>query len=61
MLIVAVQEGGGILISGTERDLRTLAQWLVLASRQGSAAPAFVADRGLTTITIERDVESALG
>jgi hypothetical protein len=57
VLGVAVRDDGGVVITGTERELRTLAQWLVLAARNGRCQPAFAADRGLTTIMIERDVE----
>lgn len=57
MLVVVVREDGGVIISGTDRELRTLAQWIVLAAENGRSQPSFVSDRGLTSILIERDVD----
>jgi hypothetical protein len=54
MLAVEIRPDGGVTITGTERDLRELASWLLRAAVNGSATPAFVADRGLSSITITR-------
>lgn len=49
-----IRDDGGVFITGTNRDLRTLAQWLILAAEEGRMSPAFMSDKGLATITIER-------
>jgi hypothetical protein len=55
VLIFAVQQDGGMLISATQRELRTLAQWILLAAETGHEHPTFAADEGLAHLTIERD------
>jgi hypothetical protein len=52
LLEVAVVEGGGVRISGTEHDLMTLVDWIELALTAGRVSPAFAADLGLTTVEI---------
>jgi hypothetical protein len=55
VLVIALRDDGGALISGTTRELRDLAQWIALAAENGRSQPSFVSDRGLTSILIERD------
>jgi hypothetical protein len=57
LLIFAVQQDGGMLISATERELRALADWIMLAAETGHEYPTFVADEGMTHLIIERDVD----
>jgi hypothetical protein len=52
MLEFTITPEGGVLIAGTAGDLRELANWLLLAQRDGHAAAQFVSDRALTTIDI---------
>lgn len=54
MLSVEVTPKGGVEIEGSEGDLLDLAIWLLLALRDGSGTATFVADRGLTALSIVR-------
>lgn len=45
---------GGLLVSGTTQDLKSLALHLLNAVHEGHANPTFVADRGVTSILIQR-------
>lgn len=54
MLEIEVEQGGGARISGTEKELLHLADWIIEAARLGYADPAFAADIGLTCVEIVR-------
>jgi hypothetical protein len=55
MLSIAVRADGSVRISGETRELCDLAAWILLAIRDGAAAPAFAADAGLTAVEVVRD------
>jgi hypothetical protein len=52
MLEFQITDDGGLRITGSERDLRELATWILMASATGSATAAYVSDTALTSIDI---------
>jgi hypothetical protein len=54
MLRVEIQPDGGVHVSGRLIELLDLAAWTLLAARNGTCAPTFVADHGLTSLKITR-------
>jgi hypothetical protein len=55
MLAVQVRPDGSVRITGATRELCDLAGWILVAIRNGQAAPAFAPDEGLTALEIVRE------
>lgn len=54
MLAVEIDSDNGVRITGTVRDLCNLIGWVAIAVADGHSHPAYVTDKGLTSIVIDR-------
>lgn len=55
MLSFEIHEDGGVTIVGSKEDLEDLGRWAWIASKQGEAIAAYVADAGMSRIHFRRN------